>query len=129
MQNSFENSRMPEDFQPSGPPGGHPRRRATDSDDFAHIPPDMWRLLTDIRDRGIRMEANLAGLNAAFVKDEDGKPDFYGHREAHRTMMKNAQAIEGIKGDLTKKILGGVVVLCLSLLGSGAIVQLKDLLK
>lgn len=124
MQEQFENSRMPDDFQNTG----H-RRRASDSEEFAHIPPDLWRLLTDIRDRGIRMEANLSGLNGAFVKDEDGKPDFYGHREAHKTMMKSAQTLEGIKGDLTKKIAGGIVILALSLLGSGALMQLKELMK
>lgn len=125
MQNQFENSRMPEDFQDSQPP----RRRVADQPDFAHIPPDLWRLLTDIRDRGIRMEAHLSNMNGAFVKDEDGKPDYYGHREAHKTMMKTAQTLDNIKGDMTKKIAGGIVVVALSLLGSGALVQLKALLQ
>lgn len=124
MQNQFENNKAPDDFQDS-----QPKRRASDQSEFAHIPPDLWRLLTDIRDRGIRMETNLTGVNAAFVKDEDGKPDFYGHREAHKTMMKTSQTLDSIKGDLTKKLLGGVVILVLSLLGSGVIVQLKDLIK
>ncbi len=122
-QDQFEKSRVP-DFEDSAP-----RRRVADQPEFAHMPPDLWRLLTDIRDRGIRMESHLSSLNGAFVKDEDGKPDYYGHREAHKSMMKDAKTLEGIKGDLTKKIAGGVVVLALSMLGSGALMQLKDLLK
>lgn len=120
----FENSRMPDDFQES-----QPRRRAADNPDFSHIPPDLWRLLTDIRDRAIRMEAEMQGVSGAFVKDEDGKPDYRGHREAHRSMIKTAQTLEGIKGDLTKKVLGTLVIIALSLIGSGFVVQLKDLIK
>ena len=116
----FEHSRLPEQ-EPH-------RRRIADNPEFAHMPPDLWRLLTDMRDRGIRMEAGITGINSAFPKDEDGKPDFHGHRESHKAMIKTAQSIEGIKGELTKKVLGALVVLALSLIGSGAVVQIKDLL-
>lgn len=119
----FENSRI-SDFQDTGP-----KRRAADHPEFAHIPPDLWRLLTDIRDRGMRLEAVMDGVNSAFVKNEDGKPDYHGHREAHKSMIKTAQTIDGIKGDLTKKVLGALAVLLVSLVGSGLLYQFKDLIK
>ncbi len=119
----FEHSRMP-DFQDS-----QPRRRAADNPNFSEIPPDMWRLLTDIRDRGMRLETMMSGVNSAFVKNEDGQPDYHGHRHAHSEMIKNAATIESIKGDLTKKVLGAIVVLVMSLMGSGLLLQFKDMLK
>jgi len=114
-----------EQFKPTEPPTK--RRRASDSQSHIEMPPDMWRLLTDMRDRGIRMENDLKGINSAFLKDEEGAPDYRGHRDEHASDRKNKVMIEAIKGDLTKKLLGALALLACSFLASGALSQVKQI--
>ena len=103
-------------------------RRATDREDYAHMPPDLWRLLTDIRDRGARMEQKLDNMTTAFVKDDLGRPDYDGHRRAHNAMVKQAETIESFKMDATKKVLIALVVFIAGLMGSGFLSKLKEML-
>ncbi len=103
-------------------------RRVADRDDYAHMPPDLWRLLTDIRERGVRMEQKLDSMTTAFVKDDLGRPDYDGHRRAHSAMVKQAETIESFKMDATKKVLIALFVFIAGLMGSGFLSQLKEIL-
>lgn len=60
--------------------------------------------------------ADLTKVNGAFVKDEDGGPDFYGHREDHRARKTSSDEIRS----MLRKIAVGVSVVMILTIG-GAI--------
>lgn len=96
-------------------------RRWSDSMQFEKEPSngDIWRLLIEIRDRVARIESRLTAVDTAFVKDDLGRPDYDGHRNAHRKAIKDAETVDAYKMDATKKVIGVIVVLLLGFMASG----------
>ena len=68
-----------------------PQRRATDKEGAAPAPAqgptltDVYVLLTEIK-------TTQEGMISAFVLDDLGKPDFSGHRAAHKKQIADADA-------------------------------------
>lgn len=101
-----------------------PQRRASDKPG-ASTPTlaDIYELLTEIK-------ATQDGLLSAFVLDDLGKPDFSGHRIAHKKQMADADAMNRYKAGLTRGLLdwaskGAIAVTLLALLNS-AVAYMKD---
>ena len=82
-------------------------------------PSDVMSMLREIRDKLADLERDLVDHQTAFVKDDLGQPDFHGHRKAHIKMNTNQKLVESYKADVTKQILGALVVFLLGLFASG----------
>ncbi len=59
----------------------------------------------NLRIRIEKLEAQIVLIEAAFVKDEDGKPDFSGHRVAHKAWMSRVATLGGWMSSATGKAL------------------------
>lgn len=73
---------------------------------------DIQRMLNELTEN----------VHSAFVKDEDGKPNFYGHREEHKANAKKQAALSEYQQEVTKNIIkfvATVVISFLGLVGSG----------
>lgn len=69
----------------------------------------------------------IAEIHTAFVPDDLGNPGFHGHRNAHRKEIAKSQALDGIKMDVTKRVIqGGLALLC-TLAGAGAMSYIAKL--
>ena len=86
-------------------------RRAEDAHQVTLV--DVMTLLRE-------MESNQQGYMSAFVLDDLGKPDYTGHRLAHKAAMEAALATQAYKNGLTKTMLdwaakgiAGMIVLAL----------------
>lgn len=79
-----------------------------------------------------RLEERLGQINKAFPQI-DGETDFDGHRKAHEAMIRAAQAEENfwndLKAEVIKKGVITLIVICLGLLFTGALVKLGVLLR
>ena len=82
-------------------------------------PSDVMSMLREIRDKLADLERDLVDHQTAFVKDDLGQPDFHGHRKAHIKMNTNQKLVESYKADVTKQILGALVVFLLGIFASG----------
>jgi hypothetical protein len=109
------------DFQHSVHPPLHDRR--------ASVQDNNSKLLAEIHATVTTINSRMDSMSDAFVKDDLGKPDYHGHRKAHLEMMKAATAVEGIKLDMTKKVLGVMLMFVLGLVAAGFIDYLKDHIK
>jgi len=98
-------------------PVDKPQRRWADHQDAT--PDNIWKLLLEIRAELQSMKQDHTHVTEAFVKDDLNKPDFHGHRKAHIDMMKEAAVVDTYKQDVTKKIIGIVVVFVVGLLAAG----------
>ena len=94
-----------------------PRRRATD-DLREPTLSDIWQKLMEIEQRQI-------AHSTAFLVNDLGTPDYEGHRQAHRAMVKAAAALEGYKTDATKKVIGAVLGVVGTLLALGVVSWLQ----
>lgn len=78
-----------------------------------------------------RLEGRLIQISKAFPI-VDGEHDFDGHRRAHEAMIRAAQAEENfwneLKEEVIKKGVIGLIIICLGLLFTGALVKLGILL-
>jgi hypothetical protein len=87
------------------------------------------KLLHEIHSTVTKMDARMESMTEAFVKDDLGKPDYHGHRKAHLQMIQASTAVDTIKMDATKKVVGVVAVFMLALVGLGFVDHIKTLLK
>lgn len=94
------------------------RRKKTMPDGVQVTLEDVWELTKDTNDRMSAMEHQYGYIRSAFVQNDLGKPDYDGHRRAHLSQIKAAEALEGYKQDGTKNFikmvmgfLGGVFAL------------------
>lgn len=89
---------MPENAQPTQ------QYNRRESDQYPHV-----QILLDIRTdlQGIKNELVefKKDVNKAFPKDEDGLPDYVGHRKGHEKDNKEADKLNDYKNDFTKKLL------------------------
>lgn len=101
-------------------------RRASDPNSgVAPTPEAIWKLLLEIRDRVVAMEALHTSQSEAFVKDDLGKPDYHGHRKAHAKQQKYAEIVENYKVGVTKRILGYISVFVVGLVVAGFVETLR----
>jgi hypothetical protein len=80
---------------------------------------DTAAQLDDIQRMLLELTENV---HSAFVKDEDGKPNFYGHREEHKANAKKQAALAEYQQEVTKNIIkfvATVIISFLGLIGSG----------
>lgn len=112
---------MQEPVAPNQQPVG---RRAVDQQND-RVLADILSLNVEIRDRVVALESMHKHQSEAFVKDDLGHPDYHGHRKAHLQMIKDADVVSGYKQDATKKIIGIVITVMLTLLAAGFIESLK----
>lgn len=103
-------------------PNHEPRRRATDEHRNEPTLYDIWQKLTEIEQRQI---ANTS----AFLVNDLGKPDYDGHRVAHKGMIASAASLQGYKTDATKKVIGAVLGVIGTLLALGVITWIQGNLK
>jgi hypothetical protein len=75
----------------------HPQRRAADKVVDPTLS-DIWAVLMEIK-------GAHDGILSAFVLDDLGKPDYTGHRLAHKAQMADAEALQKYKTGLTKSLL------------------------
>jgi hypothetical protein len=103
-------------------PPQHFERRA--SDQLPHV-----TLLLDIKSdiQGIRTELVefKRDINKAFPKDEDGLPDYAGHRKQHGKMDKEAKKDEEYKTDFVKKLYGWLGIGALGFILSAVIQYIR----
>ena len=109
-----------QDFADSNLP--EPKRRASDLIGTQPTGETLLHLLRGILQRLEQIERCQDEIKTAFLQNELHKPDFDGHRNAHRSMVEAAKAVEGYKHDITgvfvKWVAGGV--LSVLMLGVGA---------
>lgn len=102
-----------------------PQRRASDT--------EQAKTLADIYDLLMTMKAAHDGILSAFVLDDIGKPDYTGHRLAHKQQIADAAAMQSYKTGLTKSILDwaakGVIVFVLAAILTSGMGYLKDHIK
>lgn len=90
------------------------QRRATDAHRNEPTLHDIWAKLGEIEQRQIHN-------TTAFLVNDLGKPDYDGHRVAHRGMVKTAEALDGYKIDATKRVVGIVIGVMFTLLSLGVV--------
>lgn len=93
------------------------RRRSDDG----HQEPtlyDIWQKLMEIETRQINNAS-------AFLVDDLGRPDYDGHRKAHKEMVKASEALEGYKTDATKRIIGIVIGAVCTIIGLGVLTWIQ----
>jgi hypothetical protein len=78
-------------------------------------------LLLEIRDRLDHVERLQAEHASAFPTNDLAKPDFDGHRRAHKTMIRDALLVEDYKTDATKKVLSWLAIGAVSVLGGSMV--------
>lgn len=64
----------------------------------------------------------LDAVEAAFPKNEDGKPDFYGHKEEHKATAAKKKTLTDYQNRFTEKLVIGVagaVMSLMAVIGSG----------
>lgn len=107
---------MDQQTQADGAVPQHPLRRASDLK-----PPtnpsnaDLFNEIRAVRSAVSNVESAMGLMKDAFVLNDLGKPDYEGHRSAHRSMIEAQKALAGYKVDMTKKVLswaaGGLFLL------------------
>lgn len=89
-----------------------------------HGDAEVLRLLVEIKSEvsNVRMElaAHKIEVIRAFLKDEDGFPDFDGHKRDHAARRDSAKAIDSYKAEAARKVVtmatgGGLLVLALAM--------------
>lgn len=94
-----------------------PRRRAGDEGREPTLY-DIWAKLQEIEHRQI-------SNTSAFLTNDLGRPDYDGHRNAHKQLIKSAEALDGYKTEATKKIVGIVIGVVTTLAGAGLLSWLQ----
>lgn len=94
------------------------QRRASDTHCNEPTLYDIWAKLGEIEQRQIHN-------TTAFLVNDLGKPDYDGHRVAHRGMVKSAEALNGYKVDATKRVVGVVIGVMCTLIALGFITWVK----
>lgn len=56
------------------------------------------------KERIDKLEADIKALTSAFLKDDDGSPDFIGHRIFHKTVEEEAEDNRRKKADVATNI-------------------------
>ena len=80
-----------------------PNRRA--SDQLPHMSL-LLEIKTDVQAIRSELVEFKRDVNKAFPKDEDGIPDYAGHRKIHERQNKESEKLDEYKTDFAKKILG-----------------------
>ena len=62
--------------------------------------------LFDILQKLIEIQQKQQDHASAFLINDLGKPDYDGHRQAHKSLVRASEALEGYKEDATKKFIG-----------------------
>lgn len=83
---------------------------------------DILQKLTEIQQRQL-------DHSTAFLVNDLGKPDYEGHRQAHKAMVRAAEALDGYKTDATKKVIGIVLGVVGTLLALGVMNWIQGNLK
>ena len=65
--------------------------------------------LFDILEKLTQIQQRQIDHSTAFLVNDLGKPDYEGHRQAHKALVKAAEALDGYKTDATKKVIGLVL--------------------
>jgi hypothetical protein len=91
------------------PPGGEPWN------------PDHCTTAADMRTRISALERELEAIKSAFVIDDLGKPDFGGHRVAHKKLIAAAEVMDKYKHTVTLKIVGAIAAFLIGVIFSGGI--------
>lgn len=109
----------------------HPLRRSDDFTDKGSVPTakDAWNLAIEIRDRLEKVERRQKEQATAFPINDLNTPDYDGHRKDHVAMREEQKTLTGYKTDITKKILGLVVLALLGLTLSGMLNRLAESFK
>ena len=102
------------------------QRRASDGGDKPPTLTDIYKILLDLKN-------SHDNLMDAFVLDDLGKPDYTGHRLAHKQQIASAAAMQQYKTGLTKSLLdcamkAAITLLLVAVLASG-VNYLRDHLK
>lgn len=118
-------------FAPNEAPE-HPLRRSSDfaQSDFLPTNPSNADLLREIRlgrEEITKLQASVGAMRDAFILNDIGKPDFEGHRVAHRKMVDAEKTLQIYKVDATKKVLSWIVGIALALFATGANTHLAKL--
>lgn len=106
-------------------------RRLSDAMPGTGVPTssDVWNLLLEIRDRLDHVERLQAEHATAFPTNDLAKPDFDGHRRAHKTMIKDAALVEDYKTDMTKKVFGWLSIGAISIIGGSLVNSLMTYIR
>lgn len=80
---------------------------------------DVWRLLSDMKDRVLVCEARHEEISDAFVLNDLKRPDYDGHRRAHLLQIDEAKKLDDYKMDATKKLIGMFVVFFIGMFTTG----------
>ena len=87
----------------------HVDRRKTMPDGVTITLEDVWALTKDTNDRMSALEHQYGYIRSAFVQNDLGKPDYDGHRRAHLSQIKAAEALEGYKQEGAKSVMKAVL--------------------
>ena len=85
--------------------------------------------LTDLNDRLSAIEHRNGYVSSAFPYNDLGKPDYDGHRKSHLQQIADAKIVEGFKVDAAKKVMGIIITVLLTIIGSGLVATLSERLK
>lgn len=80
---------------------------------------DVWRLVTEIRDRLEKVERQQEEHVTAFSINDLNKPDFDGHRKSHAKLVKSEEIMDSYKKDATKEIISIAVIFLFGLFSTG----------
>lgn len=101
-------------------------RRASDQNGVSNA--DILEAVQGLREDVRDLKTSIGAIDTAFILNDLGKPDYDGHRSAHKNMIQAAKTIESYKIDATKKLLAWGAGILLLVLTTGTGEQLKKLL-
>ena len=76
-----------------------------------------------------QVKRRVAAMERAFPVDTWKEPDFAGHLTDHTRRAEDEKLMAGYKNEAAKKVVGGGVIVFLTLMGTGALDWLKAHLK
>ena len=117
-----------QDFSDSNSP--EQKRRASDL--VGSLPPTgdtLLQLLRGVLQRLETVERCQEDVRTAFLINDLNKPDYEGHRAAHRKMVEAEQSVQDYKHTATKTVLNWTIGIMLGVLLSGLGLWIKDNLK
>lgn len=93
---------------------------------IASIVTNAAKNVADLEQRVAKLEENL---KQAFPKNDLGQPDFDGHRKDHVRRIEESEQMRGYKEDVTKRVLGVIVMGLVGLILLGLVEYMKVSIK
>jgi len=90
---------------------------------------DNFDKCTVAHERMVKVEAHLAAIDKAFVKNDLGEADYDGHRRAHADAIEAANVLKGYKSGITTKVGAWAAIGALAAFGAMLLDWIKDHMK